>query len=132
MEKTHNTCFHCNRNLSQYSTDKEEMGCNYCSILLKFLEETGVEEEVIDNTSKIDFTNVMIILFVLLFIALAIILYNWSQQTISFALDVNNIFFSVFYLYSYKSITHSIGRQRTTRIKKMESFSVKMTTMGYS
>lgn len=83
---TDNTCFHCGRKLSECSTDQDEPGCNYCGILRNLLHEHFEFAE--GKPSIIDGTVVFLIVFILLSIAFAIIIYNWRNDTLSLALDV--------------------------------------------
>lgn len=83
---TDNTCFHCGRHLSECSDDNDEAGCNYCSILTNLLHETQPQSQ--DKSSALDITMIVVSIVILLFIALAIIAYNWRSETMTVAYDM--------------------------------------------
>lgn len=86
VKMTDNACFHCGRQLSECSTDQDEPGCNYCGILRNLLRDYADLSE--GKPSIVDGTVVFLIVFILLSIAFAIIVYNWRNDTLSLALDV--------------------------------------------
>lgn len=102
---TDTTCFHCGRPLSESPNNKEETGCNYCSILTHLLCKNQINIQAVSDDSML-----FLIVFVLLSIALAIVVYNWRDDTVSLALGIKEKVSSYILRVCFNSFYYSFDR----------------------
>ena len=76
MQQTQERCFHCRRSLAACVQSGGYDCCNYCSILSNLLGET------VEPKKRTEVRDVFLLLFVLLTVALAILMYYWKDETI--------------------------------------------------
>ncbi|KAK8805173.1 hypothetical protein WA588_000116 [Blastocystis sp. NMH] len=95
LQQTQKRCFHCGRYLASCAQSGGYDCCNYCCILSNLLSETKEPKE---NTEVRD---VFLLLFVVITVVLAILMYYWKDEAIQLVRQAESVLRKLYLLVCY-------------------------------
>ena len=95
MQQTQKRCFHCGRYLASCVQSGGYDCCNYCCILSNLLSETK------EPTKNTEVRDVFLLLFVVITVVLAVLMYYWKDEAIQFVRQAESVLRKLYLLVCY-------------------------------